>query len=337
MFANVVLLLAGCSIVQGLLGGDPAAAAAAADAKLAANDLAGASAAYDEALAKHPTDVAVVSGAAYLKLLKGDAAGADALLAAAEATAGERLSEVKLRRALLALEAEDLDKVKEFATASGLPAGKLLAAEVDLANGDRDPAKALLEEAKGAGGAVGETAGLYLALMADPNPLVAGLSEAQALWALGKRKIAVRSVEDLVGAYAESRDDGSEQLLIWAGRAASSGEPEVATRLLDAIVVAPTGQKWRVDATRAIVACAAGDGATCAAQLTALEAYAPADGLADAKVTAAAVLADKDAATAKGLLANVKTEAAARVLASMGDTALAMESADPLLKSQLGG
>ncbi len=331
------LLLTGCSIIQGLLG-DSKKTVADADALLKAGDLAGATALYDGALAKTPADVDLAVGAAYGHMLMGEAPKADEILAASEAGAGPRLGEVKLRRALLAMKSGDLDKVKEFATASGLPAGKLLAAEVNLADGDRDAAKALLEEIKGTPGDLGATATAYLQLMNDANALVGGLSEAQALWALGQRKIAVRSVEDLVKAYAETREDGPDQLLLWAGRAASVGETDISTNLLDAITVSPPGQAWRVQATRAINACAAGDGATCTRILEMIKPVAPADGYLDARTTAAALIAPKDGATAKALLEGYGGDAAARAMAESGDSAGAVNVAtDPVFKKQLGG
>ncbi len=333
----LLLSLGGCQIVESLLN-NPDAALADADAKLKAGDLAGAATAYGDAAAKAPTNVDAASGAAYAKVLGGDFAGADALLAAAEATAGERAGEIKLRRAFVAMELQDLDKVKEHAVASGLPAGQLLAAEVELADGNRDAAKALFEAAKAESGAVGATATTYLELMADANPLVAGLSEAQALWALGQRRIAVRSVEDLVKAYAESRDDGGDQLLLWAGRAAAVGETAIAYSLLDSITVPPPGQGWRVQATRAIATCVDGDGPGCVALFDAVRPGAPVDGYVDARATAALAIADKDPATAKSLLDGLSGDAVARAYAAMGDNASASAAAaDPLLKSQLGG
>jgi tetratricopeptide (TPR) repeat protein len=335
--STLILLLGGCQIVTGLLN-DPSKQVGEAEAALKAGDLAGAAAKYDEAVKKAPTNVDAASGAAYMKTLSGDFTGADALLGAAEAGAGDKAGDLKLRRALVALEAGDLDKAKEFATASGKPVGKLLAAEVELADGNRDAAKGLLDEAKGAGGAVGDTAGKYLDLMADANPLVAGLSEAQALWALGQRRIAVRSVEDLVKAYAESRDDGADQLLLWAGRAAAVGETGVATDLLDAITVPPAGQGWRVQATRAITTCAEGEGAKCKAMLEAVRPSAPSDGYADAAATAAVAIAEKDPDTAKSLLDGLSGDAVARAYAAAGDKAAAAGAvSDPFLKSQLGG
>lgn len=333
-----LLVLAGCAQVQGLIAGLGKGGAADAEAKLKNGDLAAAATAYDAALKTSPTDVDIATGAAYAHLLQGDAATAEAILAAAAPTAGEKASDVAMRRALVAIQAGDLDKVREQATAAGTPAGKLLAGEVALANdGDRAAAKALFDQVKAEPGAIGTTAGAYLALLADQDQMVTGLAEVQALWALGQRPIAVRSVEDPLKAYAESHEDGAEQLLMWAGRAAVVGETGVATDLLDAITVPPAGQAWRVQATRAILAAASGDGAACVSGLDAIKATAPADGYVDARATAALVLAAKDPGTAKTLVDGLSGDAAARALAALGDKAAAAKAAkDPILKAQLG-
>ncbi|MDP2311445.1 MAG: hypothetical protein Q8P41_00955 [Pseudomonadota bacterium] len=338
MLSSLLLLsLGGCQIVQSLLN-NPEAAIADAEAKLKAGDLAGATLAYEDAAKKAPTNVDAATGAAYVKVLGGDFAAADAYLMAAEATAGERAGEVKLRRAFVAMETGDLDKVKEYASGSALPAGQLIAGEAELADGNRDAAKALFEAAKADNSPIGATATTYLELMSDANPLVAGLSEAQALWALGQRRIAVRSVEDLVKAYAESRDDGGDQLLLWAGRAAAVGETAIAYSLLDSITVPPAGQGWRVQATRAMATCVDGDSPKCLELFEAVRPGAPADGYADARATAALAIAEKDPATSKALLEGVNGDAAARAYAALGDKATASGAAnDPILKSQLGG
>ena len=330
-----LLSLLGCSVVQGLLG-DPSKQVADAEAKLKSGDLAGASAVYDEAMKKAPTNVDVASGAAYVKLLQGNPAAADTILAATEATAGARLPEVKMRRALVALKTGDLDQVKTFASAAATPEGKLLVAEVILADGgDRASEKAALEGVQGEAGVVGDTAKGYLSLLNDPDPKIAGLAEVDALWALGQRPIAVRAVEELVLAYAGSREDGAEQLLLWAGRAATVGEPQIATNLLDAIPVPPAGQAWRVQATRAMVACAEGNGGECYGGFTKISAISPADGYADARATAALLIAEKDAETAKKLLEGQNGDAAARAWALLGDAQSAgTVAADPVFKAQ---
>ncbi len=339
------LILTGCS----LLGGDPTEAVAAAEAKLKAGDLAGAAQAYDAALAEHPDSVDAAVGAAYLDLLGGNVADADSKLAAVEAVAGERLGEVKLRRALVAMKDGNLENVKTHASASGTPKGALLAAEVALADGDASAAKPLLDQAKAGGGAVADTAERYLQLVNHPDQLVAGLAETQALWSLGQRKVAVRSVADLVKAYqsAYADTDGDEQVLLWAGRAASVGEGEIAEGLLDTIEVRPRGQAWRVDATRAIASCARGDAADCVARFDTLQkllespetaASIPAEGVADARATASLVIAARDPATARRLVEGLSGDVVARALVEAGDAAsAAAAAADSLFKSQLGG
>jgi thioredoxin-like negative regulator of GroEL len=331
-------LILGCGPLQSMMGGGGKEAAEAAQGLLKQGDLEGASKKLEEAAKSSPTDLDVAIGVAYTRALAGKVDEADAALAAVEATAGPKLPEVKLRRALLAMQKGDLDKVKEFGGASGLPAGKLLQAEAELSDGNRDAAKGILEGISSDGGPVGATAKQYLKLMGDSNALVAGLAETQALWALGQQKVAVRSVEEPVKAYAENNDDGSEQILLWAGRAAALGQSDVAFKLLDAISVPPPGQAWRVEATRGIAWCADGNGAECTKVFDGLVTRAPADGLSDAKVTAAQVIAERDPATAKALLTGLTGDGAARVLAAMGDKAGAASlAADPILKKQLGG
>jgi hypothetical protein len=228
--------------------------------------------------------------------------------------------------------------VKTHGIASGKAAGQLLAAEVELADGNRDAARAHLEVAKGAPGAVGETARAYLGLLQDPDPRIVGYAETQALWALGSRPVAVRSVEDLVRGYAESRDDGVEHLLIWASRAASAGEGEVAERLLDSVTVPPPGQGWRILATRAILLCGEGDAAGCGTRFAQIQPIAPADGYADAVVTGATALAVHDPAGARALVDSIRGDAAARLVAELGDPATAMiRATDPVLKANVGG
>jgi tetratricopeptide (TPR) repeat protein len=318
--------LPGCDMVMSLIGGGGEEAAGAAESALVAGDLPGADLAYDEAAAQYPTSVDVASGAAFMALSRGDTDAADAALVAAEAEAGDRLPEIKLRRALVAMEAGDLDAVKTHAEASGLPEGKLLAAEVALADGEREEATELLKSAAPAGGAVAEAANAYLDLIEDPEPFVSGLSEAQALWALGERKVAVRSVEELVINLPDSRDDRDELAMIWAGRAASLGETDIARSLLDSMIFPPDGQAWRKVATQAIIACGDGDAKTCIKLFSSLEGNAPSDGLADARATAAYLIAGDDPEAAKKLAGPYVSNAAARALYEAGDIEAAKES-----------
>ncbi|MCB9766100.1 MAG: hypothetical protein H6739_40365 [Alphaproteobacteria bacterium] len=318
------LTLGGC----GLLGGGGEDVTAEAESKLRQGDIPGAMAAYDAALAEHADSVPAAVGAAYGAYLRGEYDKADQLLAAAEAPAGEAVGDIKLRRALVALKTGDTDAVRTHAGASGLPAGKLLVAEVDLADGEREEAETLLNEIKGTPGSVGETASAYLSLLGDEDPLVAGLAENYALWALGQRRVAAVSVEEVVKGMPDDRERKAEELLLWAGRAASVGESQVASNLLEAISFPPKGQAWRVLATRGIILCSEGgtEGAGlsnaegCKQTFDELEGKAPSDGLAHARITASSVLGDKNPDIALALLDDVpESDAAALAALRAGD------------------
>lgn len=315
----------GCGIVEGLLGGGAEEATQAAEATLKSGDLPAAVAAYQAAGVDHAGDPVAATGAAYALMLQGRHAEADAALAAAEANAGESLPQLKLRRALVALDAGNLDAVAEHGKASGLPQGMLLAAEVALADGEREDARDLLGQAKG--GSVSAAAEAYIELIDDEEPLIALLAEAQALWALGERKVAVKSAEELVRNLPEDRDDRSEQLLMWAGRAVSVREADIAQGLLDAMVFPPDGQQWRKLATQAMVHCVRGESEPCVQPLLKLDGVAPEDGLADARATAAYLIASEDPDAAKQLAGSYVSNAAARALVESGDMEAARESA----------
>lgn len=311
--AVALLLLTGCNKEKAAME-----AAAGAEALLKQGDLPGAAAAYDAALTEYPRAPDVVTGAAYMALLAGNAARADELLAGLEAEAADKLGEVKLRRALVALRQGDLEKTREHATASNLPAGKLLAAEVALADGDRDAARGLLGEAKAAGGDIAGLADDYVLLLDDADPNVAGLAEVQALWALGVRRVAVKSAEGLVLNLPDSRSDRDAQALLWAGRAASEREAATARALLGGVIFPPEGQAWRKVATEAIVSCLEGDTDTCTGMFQSLEGVAPSDGLADARATAAWLIAESNPEVAATLAGPYATNASARALLQAG-------------------
>ncbi|MFT5681659.1 MAG: hypothetical protein ACI8RZ_002565 [Myxococcota bacterium] len=334
--ALLFLSLTGCETIQGLIGGGPEAALDEAEASLTAGDLPSASAAYAELVAAHPDNLDAATGAAYTALLQGDTAAADGYLAGAEPTAGEELGSIKLRRALVALKAGDLEKVREHGEASGTPEGLLFAAEVALADGEREEAAALLGRVSG--GPAGEVAAEYMSLIDDADPLVAGLSEAQALWALGEQKVAVRSVEELVKALPDSREDRDSMLLVWSSRAAALGEVDIARSLLDSVIFPPKGQAWRKAATQAIISCAEGDAETCLDLFEKLDGNAPTDGLADARATAAVLIADENPEVARQLAGRYTSNAAARALLEAGDrSGAAGAAADGPLRSYLQG
>ncbi len=335
------LALGACSFLEGLgIGGDPAAEAlSAAKESLRSSDLPASVTAFEAAYADNPDSLDAAVGASYAAFLQGQYDKAEQVLAASMDLDPTRQGELLLRRALVALARGDLDLVRAHGEASGLPAGKLLAAEVALADGERDAATSLLQAARGGDATVSSTAAAYIDLLEDADPRVQGLSEAQALWALGERRVAVRSVEELVKSLPEDRDDKAELLLVWAGRAAAAGESLVASNLVESIDFPPAGQQWRVIATRAIVACSEGDGDRCRTLLTSIEKGAPPDGLRDARATAAILLAPHDAAAAADLVGDEPSAAVARALlaAGQGADAAAMAGSGPFAQFLSGG
>ena len=316
----VLLALSGCD----MFGGDGAAEAVkAAKAQMASGDVPGAASAFEAAATENPESVDAAAGAALAALLRGDTAAADAHLARVQLTAGDRLNEVLMRRAMVAQQAKDWDAMRQYGEASGLAPGLLLAGEAALADGDREDAVSFFEQVSGGGAQ--DTARGYLRLLSSDDPVVAGLSEAAALWALGLRKVAVRSVADLLVRYPDAEGDRDEQLLVWSGRAASVRETKTARRLLKA-TEAPGDLAWRKQATMGIVWCAEGNARKCIRELEALEGEAPADGLADAKITAAMLIGPSDAQAAKDLVGAYISEGAGQALWNAGARQMARNS-----------
>lgn len=317
----VALSLHGC----GLFGGDAGLeATTAAKKQMQSGDVVGAADAFEAAAQENPKSIDAASGAALAALMRGDPDAADAHLARVQADAGERMAEVRMRRAIVAQSAKDWDSMREHGEASGLDAGLLLAGEAALADGEREEAEALFNRV---GGDAAPVAKEYVRLLNSDDPVVAGLSEGQALWALGLRKVAVKSVAPLLADYPKDEGDRDEQLLVWAGRAASVRETATARTLLKA-VRAKGDLAWRKDASLALVDCADGNAGRCKRGLDRLEDRAPEDGLADARVTAAALIARKDAQAAKDLAGPYRSAGAARALYAAGARKMAARSAN---------
>ncbi len=330
--AALLFGMTGCDQIAAFTGGgDTVELTKDADDLLKKGDLPGAAAKYTEIKQAHADGAYANQGEAYALLLQGKYDEADKALVAAEASETAKadpkvMSEIKLRRALVALRKGDLDTVKTHGAASGLPVGLVLSAEVYLVDAESDAALKLLKQAAGAGGIAGDTAKTYVAMLESDDPMTQGLAEATALWALGQRGDAVDAAEELVKGLPEEREDKSALLLLWAGRAVTAGKPATATGMLDAMGMPPEGQAWRVEATKAMVAIAEGRDAEGLAIFASLEsAGAPADGLADAKATAAALAKDKE--TAKTLVASVESAAAARGLWEAGAPQAAKDAA----------
>jgi tetratricopeptide (TPR) repeat protein len=316
----VLLALPGCD----LFGGDGAAEAVeSAKAQMANGDVPGAAAAFEAAAAANPESIDAAAGAALAAMLRGDTVTADAHLERVQATAGDRLPEVLMRRAMVAQQAKDWDAMRQYGEASGMAPGLLLAGEAALADGDREDAVSFFEAVSGGGAET--TARGYLKLLSNEDPVVAGLSEAAALWALGLRKVAVRSVADLLVRYPDSEGDRDEQLLVWAGRAVSVRETKTARSLLKA-TRASGDLAWRKTATEGLAWCAEGNARKCIRVLDGLEGDAPADGLADAKVTAAMLIGHTDSKAAKDLAGEYNSEGAGRALWNAGARKMALNS-----------
>jgi len=324
------------------LGADDAEIVAVARSMADGGDLPGAHAEYERLLAEHPGSVGVAVGQAYLQMLGDDLAGADATLAAALPSAGDAAGAIHLRRALLALRwGGRLDDVRDHAEESGLPAGALLAAEVYLVDLEHERAAALLRDASDAPGAVGQVAAAYLDMMDSGDLHLGELADATALWALGERQNACEAAESPLIELTSEHPDRDALLLLWAGRAVTSGLPAVARRLVDMMSGPPVGQAWRLQATDAMVLLSEGKASAALGKFASLrQAVAsgdvPADGLADALATACAI--SKDADTAMKLVQGVESAAAAKCLLRWGDAAAAIGVApDGPLRSFLEG
>ncbi len=307
---------------------DPAAAAVqSAESALRQGDLAAADASFQEALTTSPGNVDAAVGASYLAMLSGDLSAADALLAAAEASAGDRVGELEVRRALLAVEAGDMGAVRTHGEASALPQGQLLAAEAAMAGADVDGALALLEQAAAGSGGAADTAKHYLELLNHDDFGRAAVAELYALWAMGSREAAARSAPGVVADLDDAAEDKGAELLFWAGRAASVGEAEAAAHLLAAIDGKPPGQAWRVNATQTLVECADGNVQACASGLETVDLVATDSAALHTRATAAVALGRSDAEGGKALLTDHPGESTARAALELGDLELARKLA----------
>jgi tetratricopeptide (TPR) repeat protein len=318
-----LMTLGGCNFVSGLFGGgDSPKLVVEAQALLTEGQFPAALQAYNSLAKEHPESVHVAMGQAYVLMLAGDYTGADAVLAAVRENAGDQLGLLNMRRAVVAVRAGDLDDAKKRGEASGMPAGLLLAAECHLLEGDdEDRAPELLEQALSAGGVIGDVAEEYLALI-DEHFTVA---EATATWAILGRipnagdedELLAQSISDVVEAL-ESMDDTEElqtTRLVWAGRAVVAGEPQAAKDLLGQISGLPEEERWRQFAILAMVEASAGNDEGAALYFDMLD-DAPADGVADARATAASLATSKKAA--RMYISGLTSDAAARGLYQAG-------------------
>lgn len=295
--------------------------------ELKAGDITKAKAALLDASKATPTDVDTALYLAYTQMMSGDFPAADATLAAVEPSATpEQLPGIKLRRAMVALRARDLDAVRDHGRASGLPEGLLLAAEVHIQDLDDEQARKLLDQLKSEPGVVGATATKYLELY-NGTPEMNSLADVTALWALGERKEACDNASVVIPDLPDN-EEKAELLLLWAGRAATSGQLEVASALrAEMLPNLDPSQSWRLTAIDAIIAIGQGEYQKGMDLFKALENGAPADGLAHARATAAALSGDPEIASQ--LVGDLESAAVARGLLQAGARDLAIEAAPP--------
>ena len=91
-----------------------------------------------------------------------------------------------------------------------------------------------------------------------------------------------------------------------------------------------------MQATLAMVDCAEGEAAKCLTGFDRILTISPVDGYADARATAALLIAGSDPAAARKLLEGQAGDSVARALASLGEMeAAGTVAADPVFKAQL--
>lgn len=313
----IALAAASALACAGLFPADDSALVASADQLLQQGDLPGAAAEYAKLYQEHPESVSAAVGHSYMQLLAGDIVGADTTLAAIEPLAGDKVGEIRFRRALVALEAQDLDRVKLLGLASDLPEGKLFAAEVHLVDLESDKAIEIFQALTNEEGVVGEAARTYLGLLQSTDQHKASLAEASALWALGDHATACEAVEGSLEGLAEDDPEKQTLLLLWAGRAVVSGKVGVAKNLVEGLFP-PEGQQWRYQSTLAMIRLAEGNTQEGLQMFKTLrqDPTVPRQGLEDALATACGL--SKDADVARQLVEGVNTPAAARCLLEVG-------------------
>lgn len=335
--AGLLWTTAGCDQIQPLIDGLTGGGGVSEEVKqeLKQGNLSSAEQKLVQTVQANPADVEAAEHLAYAQMMRGDYAAADGTLKnALEGAAEEKKPGLNLRRAIVALRARDLDSVRVHGLASGLPEGLLLAAEVEIQDLNDEEARKLLEQLQNNPGVVGATATKYLELY-NGSPEMNSLADVTALWALGLRKEACDNASQVI---PDLPDDEAKAplMLLWAGRAVTSGQVEVASALL-AEMPPPSDpeQRWRYVATQAIVAIAEGRYSEGISKLDALEGAAPADGLADARATAAAVSGDPE--IAKQIVGDLESVSVFMGLREAGAQDAAMEAvpADAKIKDFL--
>ena len=280
-----------------------------------------------DALVVDEKNIDALLGDSYILFLKKDFAKADSVLTKAQVVAKEteqpqKIKEIFFRRALIALEEGAFDKVKVLAEKSEIPQGLLLVAEIQIIDGEYQAAKDNLNKVS----QVGDTSlrDLALSYLNDlDNEDRQLIAEAQARWALGDRKIAVKVVKKPLLSYISSQENGShDEGILWASRALSVGNSTAAEELINSVRRTSKDQKWRVNATQVLLTCAkAGKSGVgldlCVEELSQLQ--GPEDGLIDTHVMAAYLIQEKSPKVAKEILEEIQNNSAAAIYYNLNE------------------
>ena len=275
------------AIWLGCSGSDKSEEIMAAQKSLASGELSSAQTQLTAVLAEVPENADAATAMAHIHVLKGEFSQAESVLNAVQSDDPNVLSQIALRKALVALEAKDFSKAKEMAINSQEDFAMVLAAEISLMDGEYDEAIEYLEKV---GGEHRNLAKSYLKLL-DGDEWSQAYAEAQALWALRDFDLAIQSVAGTMEFVSKSAldDQPKEHMLLWASRAVAVAQPDVARQLL-ALKGAPNAEDWRVAVLNAMITTVDGDVSSGKAQFEALDGVAPEQALHDAKATAVVVL-----------------------------------------------
>jgi tetratricopeptide (TPR) repeat protein len=291
-------------------------------------DITNAESAYRDALSIDSKNIDALIGQSYVLLLQKEFSKADSILTKAQVAAKETeqeevIKEIFFRRALVALQEGAFDKVKVLGEKSDFPAGFLLVAEIQIIDGEYQDAQDNLNKVMQLGeSAMQKLASDYLDdLSVDDRQMIA---EAQARWALGDRKIAVKVVKKPLLNYISAMSEGAshDEAILWSSRALAVGNISTSEDLINAVRRTSKDQGWRVNAVKTLITCAkagkSGVGLNaCVEELSQLS--GPEDGLIDAHVTAAQFVHEKSPKVAKEILSGIENDASAYVYYQMGD------------------
>lgn len=330
------------SLTAGCGGGDeapsPEIPQVDATALLISGDVDAAFSAWERAFAADPQNVQAAIGSSYAAMIQGRLDEADRILASVEPVSGAEIGPIRARRALIALEAGNRDQVLEFGKSSGTAEGQILAAEAALCRSDWDDAKVLLDPIAGVGGAVGESAAVYLQRLSEEDMAWGDLAEAEACWAMGMHASAVDAAAEVLGTLPQSWERMGEEALVWANRALRERNVEAAESLLGQAGSVDALHRWRLGATKALVKCAEGKVDACVRGMDGLSPETPPRGRSDTRAMGAFLLGADHREAAIGLLGDDKTAAAAQAAYLIGDSETAARLApDSHLKSAFGG